>query len=119
MIPSFMDNNTFNTKPIEELFNHSTLNNINKNAVSWYTRDGRRPTNSLLNEEEYLFKEHLEFISKKASNIQTLDSTEFVVAFFNVKENSKQELNILKQPLIKFSNLNGMPPQLGENIKHL
>ena len=120
---SSYNNNTFQTSSVEQMFrSDSSVSSatISKNALSWYTRDGRKPSTSLLHEEEEMFKEHLNFISKKKTqNVLALNETEFKVSFFSVNSGSNREINIPKQPLIRFSNLNGMPPQLGENIKKL
>lgn len=123
MTQNSFGNDTFKTQSVEHMFQQGTpLNSstISKNALSWYTRDGRQPTKSLLNEEESLFKEHLDFLAKKTTqNVQALSEMEFKVSFLSVTSDMKKELNIPKQPLIRFSNLNGMPPQLGENIRNL
>ena len=85
---SSYNNNTFQTSSVEQMFrSDSSVSSatISKNALSWYTRDGRKPSKSLLHEEEEMFKEHLNFISKKKTqNVLALNETEFKVSFFSV-----------------------------------
>ena len=105
---------TEKTKSAEELFYNNTTE---VNIKSWETRDGRKNYNR--DDDEILFKEHLENLSRQKSNIQILNSIEFKVNFYSTKTNEIKEINYKKIPLLRFSNFNGMPIQLANNIQKL
>ena len=103
------------TKPAEELFYNNTTE---VNIKSWETRDGRKNYKSN-EDDEILFKEHLDNLSRQKSNISILNSIEFKVNFYSVGTNEIKEINYRKIPILRFSNFNGMPVQLANNIQKL
>ena len=82
---------TEKTKSAEELFYNNTTE---VNIKSWETRDGRKNYNR--DDDEILFKEHLENLSRQKSNIQILNSIEFKVNFYSTKTNEIKEINYKK-----------------------
>ena len=98
----------------------SSVNQCAPRQKDWSTRDGRRPSNRPSSEEEQFFNEHLEYLAKKTTlNLEALCKTTFKCALFSNGEKTKEKDIIARIPPIAFTEMNGMPKQLSENITKL
>lgn len=88
--------------------------------LDWSTRDGRYKFTRPSDEEERFFKEHIDFLAKKTTiNIGALSQTKFKASLFSNGEKIKEIDIPAHNPPLAFSTMNGMPPQLEQNIKRL
>ncbi|MCQ2820488.1 MAG: DEAD/DEAH box helicase [archaeon] len=101
---------------VEDIFRSG----LSSDAEEWFTRDGRRVDKASQRSAEKFFEEHLKSLDKrKDQDIKKLNEIRFKVSIIDVEKDTEKSLEEPQKKDIKFSNLCGMPKQLGENIKRL